>query len=72
MKPTAEQMERAVAALVPYVHEWDLALNPEHLHELAAAVLEHFDSGASFATIDAAERARIDEFARRQATLYRD
>ena len=72
MRPTPEQMDRAVAALVPYVQEWKLSLNPEELHELAGAVLTHFDSDASFDEIDAAERARIKEFARGQAQLYRD
>ena len=72
MKPTPEQMDRAVAALLPYVQEWNLPLNPEDLYELAGAVLTHFDSADSFDAIDAAERARIQEFARQQATLYRD
>jgi hypothetical protein len=48
LKPTAEQMERAVAALVPYVQEWRLPLNPQHVAALAGAVLTHFDSDASF------------------------
>jgi hypothetical protein len=65
-------MDRAVAALLPYVQAWGLPLNPEHLHELAGAVLSHFDSAASFETIEAAERSRIEEFARQQARLYRD
>jgi hypothetical protein len=65
-------MERAVAALLPYVHEWGLSLNPEHLAELVGAVLTHFDSDASFEAIDAAEREAIAEFARRQTELYRD
>jgi hypothetical protein len=72
MKPTPEQMERGVAALVPYVQEWKLPLNPEHPEELTGAVLTHFDSAASFDAIDAAERERIEEFAREQATLYQD
>jgi hypothetical protein len=72
MEPTPEQMERAVTALVPYVQEWRLPLNPEHLYELAGAVLAHFDSAASFEAIDTAERARIQEFARGQARLYQD
>lgn len=72
MQPTPEQMERAVAALIPYVQEWSLPLNPEHLYEIAAAVLTHFDSADSFDAIDQAERSRIQEFARRQVTLYRD
>jgi hypothetical protein len=72
VEPTPEQMDRAVAALALYVHAWDLPLNPEELHELAGAVLTHFDSDASYEEIEAAERARIAEFARQQATLYRD
>jgi len=72
MKPTEEQMERAVTALVPYVRGWGLALNPEHLYELAGAVLTHFDSDESFEEIHAAESARMAEFARQQADLYRD
>jgi hypothetical protein len=72
MQPTPEQMERAVAALVPYVQEWGLPLNPEHLYELAGAVLTHFDSAASFDAIEKAERARIEQFARQQAEMYRD
>ena len=72
LEPTPEQMERAVTALVPYVQEWNLPLNPEHLYELAGAVLSHFDSADSFEAIDAAERARIKEFARQQAELYKD
>jgi len=72
MDPTPEQMERAVAALMPYVQEWKLPLNPEHLAELAGAVLAHFDGADTFDAIQAAERARIEEFARQQAELYRD
>jgi hypothetical protein len=30
-----------------YVQEWNLPLNPEHLHELASAVLSQFDGAAS-------------------------
>jgi hypothetical protein len=64
MKPTERQMERAVTALVPYVKEWGLPLNPEQRYELAGAVLEHFDSDASFDAIDAAERERLAGYAR--------
>jgi hypothetical protein len=70
--PTPEQMERAVTALVPYVQEWKLPLNPEHLYELAGAVLKHFDSRASDDAIYADEQARIAEIGRQQAQLYRD
>jgi hypothetical protein len=44
----------------------------EHLYELAGAVLAHFDSDESFEAIHAAESARMAEFARLQAELYRD
>jgi hypothetical protein len=71
MKPTPEQMERAGAALVPYVLDWDLSLNPEHLYELAGAVLEHFDGGSSFDEIDAFERVQMEQLAEKQAALYR-
>jgi hypothetical protein len=57
MEPTEEQMERAVTALLPYVHEWNLSLNPEDIYELAGAVLQHFDSEAPFEAIAAGERA---------------
>ena len=72
MKPTPEQMERAAAALMPYVQDWELSLNPEDLYELAGAVLAHFDSMESFEAIDAAERARIEQIARERAEMYRD
>jgi hypothetical protein len=65
MQPTEDQMERAVTALVPYVQEWRLPLNPEELSEMAGAVLEHFDSETSFEVIDAAERERLAGYARR-------
>jgi hypothetical protein len=65
VKPTPEQMERAATALVPYVNEWDLPLNPEDLYELAGAVLTHFDGTATLDEIERAERARI---AQRRAT----
>ena len=60
-QPSTRQVERAAAALVPFVHEWNLPLNPEHLHELAYAVLVHSDGETSFDEIDAAVRAQINE-----------
>jgi len=53
-------MERAVAALLPFVREWGLQLNPEHLYELAGAVLEHRSltppSGSSLPTSSSDEK----------------
>jgi hypothetical protein len=65
-RPVPEQisnrkLERGVAALAPFVNEWDLALNPEHLCELAYAVLVHSDGETSWEEIDAAVRAQIAE-----------
>ena len=55
MKPTEEQTERAVTALVPYVRGWGLALNPEHLYDLAGDVTERDRELASNA-LDALDR----------------
>jgi hypothetical protein len=46
-RPRQEEVERGVGALIPFVQEWGLPLNPEDLAQLAAAVLEHYDSDES-------------------------
>jgi len=58
-------VERAAGALVPFVQEWSLPLNPEDLAELAYAVLVHHDSDASSDEIEAAVREQIGESRRR-------
>jgi hypothetical protein len=58
---TPEQIERATGALLPFVKEWNLALNPEDLAEIAFAVLKHYDSGESWDQIHAAVYAQIEE-----------
>jgi hypothetical protein len=65
MEPTPRQVERAAGALVPFVHEWSLPLNPEDLAEIAYAVLVHHDSDASWEEVDAAVRAQIEEHRQR-------
>jgi hypothetical protein len=65
MEPTPEQVERAIGALVPFVQEWNLSLNPEDLAEIAYAVLVHHDSDRSWDEIDAAVRAQIEDHRRR-------
>lgn len=50
-QPTEEEVFRAVAALVPFVHAWQLPLNPEELHEMAWAVLFHAHSDGPLAEI---------------------
>lgn len=52
-------MERAVAALIPFVQEWGLALNPEDLAELAGAVFEHYDADETWEALEAAVREQI-------------
>lgn len=59
--PSNRQVERGAAALLPFVHDWNLPLNPEHLYEIAYAVLVHSDGETSFEEIDAAVRAQIHE-----------
>jgi len=61
MEPTREQVERGAAALIPFVQESGLSLNPEDLDELAYAVLVHHDSGGSWEDIDRAVREQIAE-----------
>lgn len=39
--PTADEYERGVCALIPFVQRWDLSLNPEDLYVIAGAVLRH-------------------------------
>ena len=67
--PTGQQMERAVAALLPFVREWKLPLNPEHLYELAGAVLRHYDTDESWAELDAEVSEQIADFNRRRADI---
>ena len=69
MEPTREQIERGAAALIPFVKEWDLAVNPEDLDEMAYAVLIHHDSDASWNEIDRAVRDQIADNRRRQAEM---
>src|SRR5690349_4976866 len=37
-QPTGDEIERGVAALVPFAQEWGLPLNPEDLQAMAVAV----------------------------------
>jgi len=69
LKPTPEQGKRASWALVPFVEEWNLSLNPEELDELSYAVLRHFDSDASWKEIHESVREQIEEYRRRNDLL---
>jgi hypothetical protein len=71
MEPTPDQVERATTALVPFVQEWNLSLNPEDLAEIAYAVLVHHDSDAHWDEIDAAVRAQIEEHRQKAEALSR-
>jgi hypothetical protein len=72
VEPTEAQLERAVTALVPFVQEWRLSLNPEDLEEMAYAVLTHANTDLTDEAIDAAVRAQIEEARRRADAMYRD
>jgi hypothetical protein len=69
MEPTREQIERGAAALIPFVQEWDLAVNPEDLDEMVYAVLVHHDSAGSWDEIDRAVRDQIADIRRGQAEM---
>lgn len=74
-RPTQEEVERGVGALIPFVQEWRVALNPEDLAQLASAVLEHYDSDESWEQIDVAVREQIAEHRRSREAIeasYRD
>ena len=70
-RPFAERVERAAAALIPFVQEWRLQLSPEHLDEIAAAVLLHHDSTESCEEIEDAVRRQLAEFRRRREPIER-
>jgi hypothetical protein len=63
-EPTPEQIERGTTALVPFVQQWGLPLNPENLDEMVYAVLKHARktgpiSAAEYDDIDRAVRAQL-------------
>ena len=68
---TEGEIERAVTALVPYVQEWGLPLNPEDLQAMAVAVLTHARSDATLSEIDAAERRWVHENREEHADMVR-
>jgi hypothetical protein len=69
VNPTLEQVERGAGALLPFVQEWNLPLNPEDLDELAYAVLVHHDSEASRDEVEAAVRAQIADSRQRHQEM---
>jgi hypothetical protein len=60
-EPAADEMIRAVTALIPFVRRWNLPLNPENLHELAYAVLLHTRSDGPLEEIVDAVEQQIDQ-----------
>src|SRR5665213_1172320 len=61
-EPTKSEMQRGVTALVPFVSEWRLPLNPEELEEMAWAVLVHARSEETVAWIDDAVRTQLARY----------
>jgi hypothetical protein len=60
-EPTPEELQRAKAALIPFVHAWNLPLNPEDLDLIAYAVLFHRESDTTLADIQGAVDRLIEE-----------
>jgi hypothetical protein len=58
-----EELQRAVAALIPFVHTWNLPLNPEDLDLIAHAVLLHREDDTTLADIPDAVERLIEEAA---------
>ena len=72
--PTADELFRAVTALIPFIHRWQLPLNPEDAEEVAYAVLLHARSDTPPDQIALAVEHQIDqheENARRLADAMR-
>lgn len=69
MEPTREQIERGAAALIPFVRQWNLSVNPEDLDEMAYAVLVHHDSDASWEAIERDVRRQIAAVRQGQADM---
>jgi hypothetical protein len=70
--PAPQEMENAVAALIPFVKRWNLSLNPEDLYEIAGAVLSHAHSSASYEEIAKAVEGQLDDYAARMRGLNDD
>jgi hypothetical protein len=60
-EPTADELFRAITALIPFVRRWELPLNPEDAEELAYAVLFHARSNQSAEEIGVAVELQIDQ-----------
>jgi hypothetical protein len=65
-EPTEEELERAAAALFPFVEAYRLSVNPEDLDEMAYAVLKHARGAggvtqAALEEIDRAVRVQLAE-----------
>jgi hypothetical protein len=59
-EPTNYELERAIAALLPFVREWELPLRPGDVDAIAHAVLTHARGTSTHAEIDATVHAWID------------
>lgn len=60
-KPDEHQMQRAAAALHPFVRRWNLPLNPEDMDEITYAILLHARSDADIDDVVEAVEKQIDE-----------
>ena len=60
-EPTPDELQRAEAALMPFVQAWNLPLNPENLDLIAYAVLLHRGNDTTLADIQGAVERLIEE-----------
>jgi len=67
--PSEDQVARGASALVPFVHEWCLSLNPENLDLMAYAVLLAVQSERPLEEIQAEVGALIADDARAHAEM---
>ncbi len=62
--PTEAQVRRGTIALVPFVQEWKLPLNPESLDFMAFVVLQHAGAPGNIDTVTEQEHDNIDDSVR--------
>ena len=72
MDVTPDRVERALAAVTPFVDSWKLQLNREDLEEIIVAILSHADSASSFEEIERAVRRDLEHYEKQQRAFQRD
>jgi hypothetical protein len=71
-EPTRQQLEQAVEALVPFVKEWHLSLNPEDLELMASVVLMYGNGTYSSEEIARGVEAQLAWVKEQKSRMYEE